>query len=178
MNNKLNILLKQGKKLFHTQDLALLWGISNRNTLLTAITRYVRQGILFRVHKGFYSVLPLEHIEPVELGAGALHEYAYLSTETVLTRQGILQQHIHHITFVSSVSRTLKIKNFQYKVRKLNDGFLFNGTGIIALNGIKIASTERAVADLLYYYPHYYFDNNRKVDWKKVRQFQKEIGYL
>ena len=35
--NKLNILLKHPQNLFHTKDLALLWGIKNTNTLYTTI---------------------------------------------------------------------------------------------------------------------------------------------
>ena len=38
---KIDVLLKQDQKVFHTQDLALLWGIINKNTLYTTIKRYL-----------------------------------------------------------------------------------------------------------------------------------------
>jgi hypothetical protein len=41
-----------------------------------------------------------------------------------------------------------------------------------------MANIERAVADLLYFNSNYYFDNKKRIDWKKVKKIQKEVGYL
>ena len=62
---KINKLLQAPTKLFHTQDLALLWGISNRNTLYTQIKRYVQKSILHPIHKGFYAT-----VNPDRIGFG------------------------------------------------------------------------------------------------------------
>lgn len=59
MTNKLNLLLRSSQNLFHTQDLALLWAVENRNTLYTTIKRYVKKGTLIKITKGLYSKKPL-----------------------------------------------------------------------------------------------------------------------
>ena len=177
MLNKINILLKQDKKLFHTQDLALLWNITNRNTLLTTIKRYVKKHILYSIYKGFYSVVPVKQLDAIELGICALHDFSYLSTESVLVQHGIIQQQINYITLLSNVSRTFQIGGYYYKVRKLKDEFLFNETGISVKNGIKIADLERAVTDMLYYNKYYYFDGQELIDWDKVEHIKKMLGY-
>ncbi|MFB6306367.1 MAG: hypothetical protein ABEH43_05170 [Flavobacteriales bacterium] len=55
--------------------------------------------------------------------------------------------------------------------------YLYNDSGITKINGIKQACKERAVADLLYFFPGYYIDNSRWIDWEKVDKIQKEVGY-
>ncbi|MBU0486815.1 MAG: hypothetical protein KKA07_03255 [Bacteroidetes bacterium] len=177
MLKRIDILLKQDRKTFHTEDLSLLWNISIRNTLLTTIKRYTREKVLYRIFKGFYSTVPVEQLDPVALGISAIHDYAYLSTESVLIDHGILQQNFAYHTLISNNTRTFSILNHHYKVRKLRKEYLYNDTGIKYENGIRIATVERAVADLLYYNPKYYFDGMKRIDWKKVRDIQKEIGY-
>ena len=78
--NKVNILLKQNRLVFHTTDLGLLWKIDNKNTLLTTIKRYVKKGILIRIHKGLYTTKPVDELDPYEVGVAYVHQYAYVST--------------------------------------------------------------------------------------------------
>jgi len=171
---KINKLLQASTKLFHTQDLALLWGISNRNTLYTQIKRYVQKGLLHQIHKGFYSSVPVNQINPVLLGIGYLHNYAYLSTESILADNGVIFQQSPYITLVSTVSRKFSIVDYQYLVRKLRSKFLFNPLGLIFQNGYYQATLERAIADLLYYFPAKQFDN-RMINWAKVKAIQKGV---
>lgn len=176
--NRFAELAKLGEVLFHTGDLANLWGITSKNTLYTTIKRYVKQRLLFRVHKGFYSLKPVHELDPFLVGIKALHGYAYVSTETILREQGIIQQEISAITLVSEKSLRFSIAGAAYYSRKLPDRFLYQQQKIAAYeNGVRKAGTERAVADLLYFNPHAYFDAERLIDWKRVRALQKEIGY-
>lgn len=175
---RINILLKQEKKLFHTNDLALLWHIQTPNTLYTTIKRYVQKGILRRIHKGFYSVVPIEKLKPVELGIACLHSFAYLSTESILAENGVIFQASDYITLVSSVSKKFKIGNYSYLVRKMKDEFLYQTVDLTERNGVKAAALERAVADMLYFNPNFYFDNRKIIDWKRVKQIQKEAFSL
>lgn len=167
--------MRQPRHLFHTQDLAVIWGLTG-NTLYQTITRYTRRGLLIRIHKGFYSTLPLDDLDPVELGIGYLHRYAYLSTESILTRQGIINQTIPYLTLVSSVSRRFRLGSTDYVSRRLQDQFLHQTAGITT-NGYPQATVERAVADLWYFNPRYHVDNRQLVDWEKVSYLQKEIGF-
>ncbi len=59
----------------------------------------------------------------------------------------------------------------------MKDEFLFNKTGIVEKDGVKQAITERAVADLIYYSPNYHFDAPSLIDWRKVKDIQKLIGF-
>ncbi|KKT48025.1 MAG: hypothetical protein UW37_C0001G0030 [Candidatus Gottesmanbacteria bacterium GW2011_GWA2_44_17] len=175
---RIDTLLKLKEKLFHTNDLALLWEISNKNTLYTTIKRYVQKGILIPVHKGFYSTVPIDQLDPFKLAIGYLHRFAYVSCETVLIREGIIFQKENYLTLISSVSRKFAISNYSYLVRQLKDSYLYYDRGIDNIDGVMTAGIERAVADILYFNPRFYFDNKKKIDWKKVKKIQKEVGYL
>ena len=173
--NNLAALLKQKERVFHTQDLAVIWEITNKNTLYTAIKRYCQKGILRRIFKGLYTTVPVSEISPLKMGAKALHKYCYITTETVLQEDGFLNQAVFLITFVSNQSRRFSIEKNEYKSRKLKDKYLYNPTGIIEKDGVKRADIFRAIADMLYFNPHAYFDKN--VNWAEVKKVQKAVGY-
>ncbi|HAM88270.1 MAG: hypothetical protein US83_C0010G0091 [Candidatus Falkowbacteria bacterium GW2011_GWC2_38_22] len=170
-------LAKLGILVFYASDLANLWQIKNQNTLHTTLKRYAKEGTIIRLQKGLYSLLPVNKIDPALLGLKILHRYGYIGGETVLINNGIIFQAVPQITIVSSISKKFSIADHQYYSRQLADKYLYNDVGIINQNGILIASVERAVADLLYFNSKYYFDANNLIDWKKVRDIQKQIGY-
>lgn len=155
---KISKLLASGQKTFHTGDLGVIWGITNKNTLYTTIKRYVAKGILFTIHKGFYSVVPLKDLDPYALGVSFLHRFAYVSTETVLAREGLISQTVYPLTMVSSVSKKFSILDQNYVVRKMVDSRLYQTSGLETVNGVLIATPKRAVSDMLYFSPHYHFD--------------------
>jgi len=177
INNRFAKLAQMGEVVFHIDDLANIWQIHNKNTLHTTLKRYTQKGWLFRIYRGFYSLQKPENIDPIFLGIKALNKFAYLSTESVLIRQGIITQMSEQITLVSSTSNNFNIENNNYKVRQLSDKFLFNKVGLVLKDGYYQATTERAVADLLYFNPQYYFDGKDLIDWKKVKEIQGEMGY-
>mgnify|MGYP001564964688 CR=1 FL=1 len=177
--NKKAALLQSKQTLFHTRDLAVLWNIQNPNTLYTTISRYIRNQTLFPVQKGLYSTLPVEKVDPIELGIFLLHQFAYVSTETILVQSGIIHQALYRYTFVSDVSKNFTGSNHQYVARKLTARYLYHPAGItINDRDIATASVERAVADLLYFQPTYNFDAAGTIDWEKVHEIQKEVAYV
>lgn len=175
---RIDKLLKANQKLFHTSDIALLWGITNKNTLYTTIKRYITKGVLIPIHKGFYSTVPIDEIDPIRVGVGYLHNFAYLSCESVLFNNGIIFQQSIPLTLVSFRSVRFVIAGQEYLVRQLVDKFLYNPLGVTEINGIYQATTERAVADLFYFAPHYYLDNRDKINWQEVKKIQKEVYFL
>lgn len=176
--NRFAELARLGEVVFHTDDLANLWHITNANTLYTALKRYVGQGLLFRIHKGFYAIKPVKDIDPLLLGIKALHGYCYVSVEAILAKEGIIQQHIPAITLIGTKTRRFFIGAEQYYARKLADAFLYQSAGVVTEeNGVRKATVERAVADMLYFNKRAYFDAAHLIDWRKVRGLQKEIGY-
>ena len=174
---RLNELIKSDRTIYHSNDLAILWNISNKNTLYTTIKRYVQKGVLIPIYKGLYSTVPLQELDPLELGRAIIHRYTYLTTESVLAQEGIISQATYAYTFVSNISKKVTVGDISFRFRKLKDEYLYNPTGIVKNDGNFIATTERAVADMLYYNPKYHFDFSESIDFEKVRQIQKEIGY-
>jgi hypothetical protein len=175
---RIDTLLKLKEKLFHTNDLALLWQITNKNTLYTTIKRYIQKGVLIPIHKGFYSTIPIDQLDPFKLAIGYLHQFAYISCETVLIREGIIFQKENYFTLVSGISKKFSIINHFYLVRQFKNNYLYNGRGIDNINGVMTANIERAVADMLYFNSQFYFDNKKKINWKKVKKIQEEVNYL
>ncbi len=173
--NKHKALLSQERKIFHTADLALLWGIENGNTLRTTISRYLKSGVLISLQKGLYSTVDPGRLDPVELGRAMIHSTSYLSCESVLFLQGVIHQALGVMTFVGEKSRhfTLPGHNLQVKVRQLAPRFLYNPIGVN--NGR--ADTERSVADLLYYNPRYHLDSPDQIDQDRLLHYQQLLGY-
>lgn len=154
-----------------------MWEMTNLNTVYTTLKRYVRQGLLFRIYKGFYALKPLDELDPYALGLKAMHGYAYISTETILQTEGIIQQVVPSITIAGRASKRFTIGSWEYYCRKLSDQYLYNDAGIREVSGYKQATIERAVADMLYFNPRVYFDNTKAINWERVRELQKTIGY-
>lgn len=176
--NRINELIKLDQKLYHTNDLAILWEITNKNTLYTTIKRYVKKGILIPIFKGLYSTVQISQLDPLKLGLAIIHNKTYLTTESVLVQQGIITQATYMYTFVSYVSKKVTVGNMTFLYRKLKDIYLNNPTDIVAPDSVYIATVERAIADMLYFNPHYHFDLTESINWQKVKQIQKEVGYL
>ena len=160
--DKRSLLLRSGKALFHTQDLAVLWQIANRNTLYTTIKRYLKNEILIPVTKGLYSTLPLSQINKYALGAAISHRFCYVSCETVLSETGVINQEIIPITFVSSVSLRIELNGTEYIFRKMKPEILLDMNGVEKKDGYFIATRERAISDMIYFNPKYYFDNEQR----------------
>ncbi len=165
------------ESIFHVGDLANLWEIKDRNNLHTTLTRYCRRGLLHRLWKGMYAIKPIERLDPILLGFKALNSYGYLSCETTLYLAGIISQKPSAITFVGQENRRFKLGGNQYYCRKLKDLYLYNNFGVEIIDNIPRATVERAVADLSYYNKFSHLDFPKGVDWRKVRNIQKNLGY-
>lgn len=172
---KLSVLLKQDRRLFRINDLALLWQISNRDTLRQTIARFVKKRTLIQIYRGFYSTMPIDQLDQFELGSSAIHDFSYVSTETVLVLNGIIFQEIFYTTFCSTKRVKIKIDEQLFASRNLDDKYLYNPLGIIDKGRYKIATTERAVADIQHFNKNYYFDAHNQIDWKMVAKIEKEV---
>lgn len=173
--NRIALLAKTGHAVFHVDDLALIFGIRRAHTLRVTISRYAQSGLLHRLQRGMYSLLPPEKIDPRAIGVAGLHRFCYVSTETVLHDEGFILQSMDAVTFVSGVSRRFVLFGHRFVSRRLQERYLHHPASIAEKNGILTASPERAIADLLFFDPWYHFD--RPVAWDAVRALQQEIGY-
>ena len=182
INKKTNIkqnrfadIIKFGGLIFHVNDLARIWKISERNTLLVTLKRYVDNGLLYRLYRGLYALKPIDNLDPLLVGAVAINSYSYLSCETVLVKHGVIFQGLNYFTFISDKSKRLTIAPYNYYYRQLKKDFLYNDLGVNKNNIFNEASLERAVADILYFNPDYYFDNPAPINWEQVREIQKNV---
>jgi predicted transcriptional regulator of viral defense system len=177
MLTKTDSLIKIDQRLFHTGDLALLWNLNNPHSVRVAASRYIKNGIFTPVQRGLYSTVPLSKLDAYELGASILHSYCYVSTETILAKEGIISQEPVSVTLISGKSKMFEAADHSYISRKMKNMALFNPEGIITVDNHYEATPERAVADMLYYDPTYYFDLPNRIDWKRVREIQKKVRY-
>lgn len=168
--------MRQNQKLFHTEDLAMLWQTTNRNTLYTTIKRYVKRGILIPVHKGLYSTLALGEVDIKQVGLKHVHGYSYVSTETVLAEAGVITQEVKVVSLVGERSVKFKINGVRYSCRRMVPKYLYQSVGINMENGVRSASVARAVVDLRYFNPGYQLDGLSLVDVKEIKKIKKEMG--
>jgi hypothetical protein len=174
---RLSELIKLDRKIYHSNDLAILWGIANKNTLYTTIKRYVQKRVLVPIYKGMYATVPLTQLDPLELGKAVIHRYTYLSTESVLAQAGVIAQATYAYTFISDISKKVTVGSTSFLYRQLKVEYLNNPAGISNQKGVFVATPERAAADMLYFNPRYHFDVPASLDMDKVRSIQKEVGY-
>ena len=177
--DRLASLALSGETVFHSGDLANLWGIQNKSTLNKTLLRYSAKKFIHRIYKGLYSLKKINEIDQFLLGVKAIHSPAYISCESALYDNGVLNQPPREITLISSFSRRFSVGDVKYRSRKMKDEFLFNDVGIEMKNGVRMASVSRAVADMLYFSPRKYFDarDSGLIDWREVKNIIDTAGY-
>jgi hypothetical protein len=165
-NSSVLLSIYQDKRsVFRLSDIAMLTDESNRELLGKKLNYYARTGKLGNPRKGIY-VKP--GYNPEEM-ACRLYTPSYISFEYVLSRAGIIFQYDTSLTIASYLSRKTTIENRVYAYRKLKNEYLLNTNGINRReSGVNIASAERALLDLLYLNPDYYFDNLNGIDQNKL----------
>lgn len=174
--NRFLSIAKTKESIFQIDDLAKIWRITNRRNLVISVNRYVASGLLHRIQRGLYSIKPISELDPIELGLKLINDYAYLSTESVLAKQGIIFQNVNYHTFIGQKSKRFEIGSNKYYCRQLKEDYLFNDLGIIKHGRpFNEASPERALADMLYFNPRYHFDNLLGVNKEKLKNIQKKV---
>lgn len=161
----LETLLRSPKTVFTTHDIALLWGGSGKNTASVRLNNYVRAGKLIRVCRGIY--VKDKNYNRFEL-ATRIYTPAYISFETVLTRSGINFQYYGNIFAASYITREIKVGGQNISFIRMKDYVLTNTAGIEHVDGIAMATKERAFLDRIYISKDYHFDHLDPLDWNKI----------
>ncbi len=149
----------------------------NRQTLYQTISRYVKKGVLFPIYKGLYATIPVNDLNPLDLGPAIIHRFTYLSTETILAQGGVISQSIYDFTYIANISKRVSVGQWTFRYRQMKEDYLFNPTGIESSSSRLFATLERAAADMLYYEPNYYFDSPEMLDLDKMEEIQEKVGY-
>lgn len=144
---------------FDTKDLQWLFWEQNYNNLKSKISYYVKKWYIYRIRRGIFVK---QDFDVFEL-ACKIYTPSYISFETVLQNSNIIHQYDETIYVASYLSRDIQIK-YQDKTiniiyRKLKSDILFNQTWLIKNGYYTIASSDRAINDMRYLKPDFYFDN-------------------
>ena len=159
-------LYQVNRTVFRLNDIALLVGETNFQSLNKKLNYYVGTGKLLNPRKGVYTK---PDFNPEELACN-IYKPSYISLEYVLQKSGIIFQYDESITAVSYLSRSIEVSGRTFRFRKIKGEVLVNTAGIIRQEDhINIASAERAFIDLMYLNTEYYFDN--------LNPLNKEIVY-
>lgn len=158
-NSKVDLVLaiyQDIRTVFRLNDIAMLSGETNFQSLNKKLNYHVRTGKLQNPRKGIYAKPDYNQDEL----ACTLYTPSYISLEYVLRKAGILFQYDSAISVVSYLSRSIEIENQIFHYRKIKGELLVNTIGILRLNNqINIATAERAFLDLLYLNARFHFDN-------------------
>ena len=164
MDNLNTKLYQTSKTILTNKDLAMIWEDSDKKTLNSKISYYVKKGTIKRLSRGIFA----KNIEydPKEL-ATSIYIPSYISFETVLREAGVIFQHYETLFIASKWPKVMTIDKYTFSFRKLKDSVLYNPTGITHKDNYSIATTERAFLDTIYLFPNFYFDNLKLIDWGK-----------
>jgi predicted transcriptional regulator of viral defense system len=132
------------KPYFTVADLEKILGLK-RGSLYVTLTRLVRAGFMVRLRKIAYkSFLAETDLEKV---ANELYFPSYLSFESSLSANGILSQIPYPLTFATSPSKRMVIRDTEVEYRHLKGDLFF---GYTLADGRYIATPEKALLDDLY----------------------------
>lgn len=174
MSNQTNIekLLTSGKKVFTTDDLAVLWGINERRKLIERIKYYLREGRLTSVYKGVYAYGDYSSLELAQ----KLVPLSYISLYTAAQHHGLTFQYYSTVFCVSLKSKKYDIDGQTFEYRKIKESAFYNDLGLEKSQGYTMANEERTICDLLYVFPDFAFDNLKKVDTSLLKQISLIYG--
>jgi len=171
MNIANQILKNQAKNqtVFTTVEIKQLCDIFNPVELYSALIYATNKGYLYRITRGMYA---LNHNYSRIEFANKWRNPSYISLYTVLYKNGVVFQPYSDMSIISNRSEVAEIDGQKYSYRKIKDEILLNPLGVVDVDGIHTAGSERAICDTLYLNGEEFFDNVREIDF----QFMKEIN--
>jgi len=157
-------LLRSKNTVFTFKELSLIWNETDVKLIKKRVYRYTKKGKLLSIRKGIYA--KDKNYDKLEL-ANKIFTPAYISLETVLSREGIVFQHYGQIFVVSYLSREIICDGQTYIFRRMKSVILTNSVNVEKEENYYIASKERAFLDTIYLNKNYHFDNLSSINWEK-----------
>lgn len=161
----LSSILRSGKTVFSTKDVALLWHDPGSSATRVRLHYYASKGYLYRIRKGLYAKDP--HYNRLEL-ATRIFMPSYVSFETVLVKEGMIFQYYENIYVASYLDREIIVDGQIYTFRKIKTSILVNSIGVHYIDETSIASKERSFLDIIYTNSDYQFDHLDGLDWEMI----------
>lgn len=152
-------IFKTNQTVFDLKDLSNLFWEPNYNNLKSRVSYYVRKGYISRIRRWIFVKDDFNYYEL----ACKIYSPSYISFETILFDEWIIYQVDSTIYVASYLSRTIEIeymwKTIKIVYRKLKDNLLFDDNWVLKKEFYSIASRNRAISDIKYLKPDFYFDN-------------------
>lgn len=167
---RLEILQKTGFNIFTTDDLMVLWDVTNRRDVIESIKDYIRRERMYSIKRGIYS---LDKDYDVNELAQKLLSPSYISYYSALAIHGIIFQKYSEIHCFALYSKDFNINDQKFIYHKINEDVLSIQEGIISEGKYTIASAERAICDSLYLNKTIAFDNLRNIDIEKLEKISR-----
>lgn len=158
----ISTLLRSNNTVFTFKELSLIWNETDVKLTKKRVYRYSKMGKLYPIRKGIYA--KDKNYDKLEL-ANKIFTPAYISLETVLSKEGIVFQHYDQIFVVSYLSREISCDGQTYVFRRMKNVVLTNSLSIEKKGNYYIASKERAFLDTIYLNKNYHFDNLSSINW-------------
>ena len=162
--NRISTLLRSENTVFTFKELSLIWNETDARVVKKYAYRSVKMGKLYPIRKGIYA--KDKNYDRLEL-ATKIYTPAYISFETVLTKEGIVFQHYDRIFVASYLTREISCDGQTYVFRRIKDAVLANSLGVERRGNYFVASRERALLDTIYLNKNYHFDNLSSIDWDR-----------
>jgi hypothetical protein len=157
-------LLRLNNAVFTFKELSLIWNETDVELIKKRVYRYTKTGKLYTIRKGIYA--KDKNYDKLEL-ANKIFTPAYISLETVMSREGIVFQQYDQIFVISYLSREITCDGQTYVFRRMKDAILTNALKVEKKDNYYIASKERAFLDTIYLNKNYHFDNLSSINWDK-----------
>ncbi len=164
-SSKIEKLALSGKKIFTTEDLAVIWQIPQRRRLIELIKYYLREKRLKSIYKGIYAYGG--DYTPYDI-AQKLIPLSYISLYTSSQMYGLTFQYYQTVYAVSLKRKKYKIGKQGYFYSRVKEPVFYNQLGLVNNGRYIIADRERTITDCLYVFPRFAFDNLRGVDKEKL----------
>jgi len=164
-NDTILTIFKDSGTVFKLNEVAMLTGESDFQSLNRKLNYAVRTGKLLNPRKGIYAK---PGYNPEELACKIVTP-CYISLEYVLQKAGIIFQYDSRITLVSYLSRNIQVEKMTYSFRKIKSDVLYSvSDSVIQKMRVNIATVERAFLDMLYLEKDAYFDNLNPLNKKQI----------
>lgn len=168
--SKIERLALSGKKVFTTEDLAVIWQIPQRRRLIELIKYYLREKRLNHIYKGVYAYG--KDFTSLDI-AQKLVPLSYISLYTTSQMHGLTFQYYQTIYAISLKSRKNKIGEQGYIYHKVKESIFYNQLGLINNGRYITADKERTITDCLYVFPRFTFDNLSGINKEKLLTLSK-----
>jgi len=153
---------KSKQTVFDLKDLSFLLDENNYDRLKSKVAYYIKQWYLNRIRKWIFVK---DTFEVKEL-ACKIYTPSYISFETILQENSIIFQYDSTLYLASYLNRYIEIsykdKIIKIQYRKIKDELLYDQNWIEKKEFYSQATGNRAIQDMKYLKPDFYFDRNHK----------------